>query len=57
MYKYQIPVQTLPRVMLEILMESATIRFAKYLATNADTSLHTWTMYNSLNTFSEAARS
>ena len=55
MYEYQIPVQILPRVTLEILMESATICFAKYLATNGDTILHTWAMYNSLNTFSEAA--
>ena len=57
MHEYQIPVQILPRVTLKILMESVTMNFAKYLVTNGDISLHTWTMYNSLNTFSKAAQS
>ena len=57
MYEYQIPVRILPRVTLEIMMKSATVFFAKYLATTDGTSLHRLTMYNSLNTFSEAAGS
>ena len=44
MYEYQIPVQILPRLTLGILMESTTICFARYLATDGGTSLHTWTM-------------
>ena len=49
MYEYQIPVRILPRVRLEIMMESATILLAKYLATRDGTSVHTWTMYNQLS--------
>ena len=40
-----VPVRTLPRITLKIMMESATIRFAKYLATPGGTSVHRWAMY------------
>ena len=57
MYEYQIPVRILRRVTLKIVMESATIYFAKQSATKDGRSVRRWTMYNSLKTFSEAARS
>ena len=57
MYEYQISVRILPRVTLKILMESAMNLFAKYLASYDGSGVHMWTMYNSLKTFSEAARS